>query len=526
MSKPLKYINGPVSYYGIKFKYYDLSEKTIHLFGDYHFSKENDCRKFMSCSDTMNRIDSECKTIDLLLEDMIKYCIENDITFDYFGEIGYNTFEGPRKPVTTSQAPSFYLSDIYEILSKSKLISRSKLPLKNIRIHYSDIRNNEKIKSIEPFQIIIYTLSMISNEFIKYNYDNDSENFFLLFMKFIIDVLLYKYLIVLTTSDDYIDKINEIINIIKRERINIKNNNNIKRNYDKIYNFMIDNFNFLKRIYKKRGNRKIHYVKAEIDKLYQKNIFYKGDNITKKIENFINDNINSEISDFNNDIGKKTNIKDIFDLFFKSMIRLGVLNMDTYTLSRMIFFLDNPENQIVMSYMGDSHILNYVNFFRSLGLTPEPNSEFNVKFYNGNPIRCLESVYFKDIFDFSRKVVPKIPSPDKYSKRQLSPSMNRKKSSPKKYKKSKKEIEDVPIKMEIDNNNNNNIDQTIKDSKREISPPMKRKKSSPKKSKKEIEDVPMKMEIDYIDVLEDEDILAMDIEDINSKYMEDKDTFM
>jgi hypothetical protein len=388
-------------------------------------------------------------------------------------------------------------------------------------------------------------------------------------MKFIIDVLLYKYLIVLTTSDDYIDKINEIINIIKRERINIKNNNNIKRNYDKIYNFMIDNFNFLKRIYKKRGNRKIHYVKAEIDKLYQKNIFYKGDNITKKIENFINDNINSEISDFNNDIGKKTNIKDIFDLFFKSMIRLGVLNMDTYTLSRMIFFLDNPENQIVMSYMGDSHILNYVNFFRSLGLTPEPNSEFNVKFYNGNPIRCLESVYFKDIFDFSRKVVPKIPSPDKYSKRQLSPSMNRKKSSPKKYKKSKKEIEDVPIKMEIDNNNNNidqtikdskreisppmkrkksspkkskkeikdvpmkmeidnnnNIDQIIKDSKREISPPMKRKKSSPKKSKKEIEDVPMKMEIDYIDVLEDEDILAMDIEDINSKYMEDKDTFM
>lgn len=401
--KPLRYITGPVSYYGFKFTGTDGSEKTVHLFGDYHYSKENNCTKFMKCSEVDARVDSECQTITLLIDNIAEHCIQNGILFDFFFEVGFNVADHPR----VQFQGDYYINDIYKQLLK--FIGKKKSTPKNIRIHYADIRQDELFNEIDPF-LILYKSTGLMNQLVSNqklpNFLHTRERYF----NFVLQNLFLANLLDAFVNPDYVSRIDDIIKVIEIEKQDAINDRNLAPDYNRFLSDVQQKFENAKNASKLRtinqSTKRIHYFLAQLEKLRTKGLIIKNKNVADIIRSFILDKITKLYTDTYNKIAKEKDEDKKLVLFIDMFLLMAVASMDGYTLARMINFSNDPGQQIIIAYAGDNHILNYMEFFKNeLGLSTQPYSNMNVKLDNkGEPERCLDNIHFKDIFPYASPI--------------------------------------------------------------------------------------------------------------------------
>ena len=382
---PLKYITGPVSYYGFTFTGRNGGNKVFHLFGDTHFSRQNDCQNLgkISCSNVDARVNSECQTITLLMDNMIKYCLNYGIQLDFFLEQGFNLFDRTRMIETRDD----YIADLRNQFTN--LLRKQKSVFNNIRVHYSDIRVDELDKAIDPFFILW--------QFSRLNLEYEVDRFFdFIFQKLFLTNLLDAFL-----NEDYNQRMNDIITLIN---IEIHEHNQLS-NYLIILENLKLYFTVSKNASKLRKEKKVHFTKAEINKLREKNLriilpqgIDKG-NIADILEVFIFNKVRNAFNDTYKYMSQENSHANKLQSFRNMLLFMSNVVMDGYTLARLFFYSDMPGDQIITTYVGNRHNLNYVDFFLHIGLNP--HTIMDIKTGQQGPIRCLENENFKNIFGYS-----------------------------------------------------------------------------------------------------------------------------
>jgi hypothetical protein len=381
----LKYITGPVSYSLVEWNV-DNYKRTIHMFGDYHFSKSNNCERLknISCSSASNMINSECESIELLFMNMMDYAQKKNIMADFFFEVAIDLTNTLR----VKRVEEDYLSDIEQEFNSFMLKTKQYTP--NIKFHYVDSRKSTVIHSTDLFFKLYWLLKEIPNI---------NQSSAIIFWHFLIDKIL-PFLPDLYFLDDYHEKMVEINNLIQKEVL--RYNKELVEFYqnqnftpDVFYNYLEREGQvvFLQMIMKKRGDKYVSIMKAELDKLFRIQ-----PDIANKIKEFIKNKINIIKSSFS-----RKNVDIIL------LMQIAAIYMDGYFLSRMLYNIYNTKSeQIIGIYAGDEHIKIYNDFFINMNIPFRLNIPIRFD-QNGNPIRCLEHNDFKLIFPYANPVMIRDP---------------------------------------------------------------------------------------------------------------------
>jgi hypothetical protein len=379
----LKYVTGPVSYTNFEFNVRNF-KKTIHLFGDIHFSKANNCQqlKNITCSNVRNIVDSECEGIELLFLNIMDYAQKNNMIAEFYFEVAIDLTDRIR----VKRPDDDYLSDIEQEFNSFMLRTKNYTP--NIKFHYVDSRKTSEYDSDIFFQLYWLMKNVSNPNLITYSR----------FWKFILSKIILPYLPNLYFSDDFQQKISDITNLIQQEVTEYKNGmRNLYGNVpsDPLYDYLENNSRvFLRSILKQRGGRYISIIKAELDKLGKIQ-----PNIAEEIKDFIRNKVNTILSKFS-----PNQINIIL------LMEIAALYMDAYFLARMIYAIYSTNNeQIMVVYAGDNHIQNYLEYFTQISkLTPILNIPISYD-QNGKPIRCLENNAFRTIFHYANPVMNRDP---------------------------------------------------------------------------------------------------------------------
>ena len=302
-------INGPVNIIRLEGEINNI-KKVLYIFSDIH-----NC-----CEDQTNCNIDEAVDIDYYLSKTFLELNNSEKNIDFFLEIDNYMINNYNKPLKNR-----YIDNITQFFSRNFEIDTNKLvkqssKYKNIRFHFSDIRDNEYILSNYINKININFNKLIYSNYIINLNDN---NIFLQNSIFQLDELnkIAKELLIYFYKDYYINKIKNKIN-----------NNQVKNILHKYLDIYYNNIKNTKKILKKYYN--------EITKItnnYKKFDFFDIKKIIKKIYN--------PIIQLNN------------KLYIEYTIIQLVLLMDLYFLRR---FLDKDYITNTILYCGGLHTLNII----------------------------------------------------------------------------------------------------------------------------------------------------------------------
>ena len=381
----LEYISGPVEWYGFEFE-----DKAFHFFCDIHFSKEEDCQSFgLKCSSISEPIlDTNCQTIDALVENIMMFCEANKVHGDLFIEHYYQSKNIKESRKKTKAGG--YLDDVIEYMidyyEKTKDI-----PSKYTKQNYIDIRFASPDMVSEPFSVLVdifESMYLISKNVKDINDSSLGD----LLNEILLDIM---NLIASGKFNYYKINFDKFISDITKELLKFKNkfskttfttdDKSISDHFfDKIMSGLLD----AQKFYKLKNNHLFSIYLSQLETLKKKNITFNGNNIGLMIENFIDDKITTAIQNINlSPTNVKSNIK------FMRVLTLKISNfiMDGYTLSKM-FSKIKEGPQIMITYAGKFHVLNYIEFFQELGLKALPATNNNL----GK--RCVYNKNFGKIF--------------------------------------------------------------------------------------------------------------------------------
>ena len=289
-------LSGPISY-----SYYKLGDKNIHLFGDLHFSLDNQCKEksqdFIKYLNSKFNIDKE---IDIFVE----------VPYDKIERNNKNSFFKYFSNYITKETTKTYLEKFYKYFEMNGCFKRSKIECTkyyhNVRFHAADFRFSSKCTSAT------YLFTLLNYMFILNSYVHQG----------IQDrIISNKYILI-----EKIDTLNKLLTIFNGVFKCKKMNDQLKK-IDKIKREKIENY----------VRDKIKYFK-ESQKEYNKHI--------KKIINYFKSK---------NEINSIFWISQSIEYVLSIVLNVNCLVMDTYLLSRM---MKNDFKNIVV-YAGEYHINEY-----------------------------------------------------------------------------------------------------------------------------------------------------------------------
>ena len=417
--KPLKMITGPISYYHFTFNALNNTYKEFHFFGDQHETKLNDCQKLYSvpCSTPEQQVDSECQSIVLLLENMARFCFNNNFGCDLFLEVGFDLGNVPRNKRQMDE----YFSDLYNYFLPALYKNKTSLSKNsNIKVHYSDIRRDENWQNLDPFAILYHSLNAfeMNDPSIDKKILNRTKRRYL---GFIIQKLIETTILNAFQSEDYEKRIYDVIMELQSELQNSASDTTIyTQQYAVILTQLIETFKNTISASKERKNeqtglmKRVNFFRAEIDKLRKLNYYIDNKNLADMLEDYIIKKLDKIYIDTKNDTEKirnatgisdedknesETKIVQIMLLFFATAV------MDGYALARMFYILELNKPQIIANFCGHTHISHYVDFFENvLKLKPIVRMD-PVLASNGESKRCIQDENFQKIFPYASPYV-------------------------------------------------------------------------------------------------------------------------
>jgi hypothetical protein len=349
------------------------------MFGDIHFSNENNCDKNYHCDyfnytfDKTETYNTECTSIGPLLYNWFNYNNKHDILTNLYIEENFTKEEERlttdiEKRLTTEKYDTLstifpsndisWLELMNQLLKPCLVKNKLTCPFSpNVHIHYIDIRGIDKF-AIDPFNI-----RSIYNKFI-----NSVLTFekILEIRKDLIIILTtlikkYKYILIgMMKPDGFDDMIDILSNMINQLGPFMKD---IYRKQD-VYKMTVV-----------RDDVIMHRVAAELYKLKQSNkllyqhILHFIDKMTTSLMKPTIENFNTTITKLSRKLTSNEEefiednyrlIKNILYGYQNVFTVLGAYTMDAYVLARM-FTQEGIEN---ITYTGAAHTDTYVLFFK------------------------------------------------------------------------------------------------------------------------------------------------------------------
>ena len=385
--------------------YYKFKLPLLILFGDTHFSKNNQC----ICDN------NECKNVqntflELINNVKIKNRNDKNISFTYDLYV-----EKKNKNSDSNIEFQDIYTDFLTDLRRNFCFSKKKFcKYNNINWHYVDIRffKNRFIKDDKTKNDIDIILPKIFND-LKDNKNISNNKQFFDFINNINYINKCFYVYILYINNISLKNINydEIINLLdnfkydKNTSYVLLPNYNLYKNND-IYTYIfyyLDNYNIYKQLLKIDNNLKknliifiIKYIKKNQkryhdNKYYYNNIKYitKIINITQKI-NYIDNNNDLIINKLNKIINKID--YQYLDNFFSNIISFNTILLDIYYILRNLkisYDKNNNKYKSILSigYFGTNHTIKLYNFFK--------NNFYDILYKNSyndfiNDIRCIK----------------------------------------------------------------------------------------------------------------------------------------
>lgn len=382
MFKKINSISGPASLY-----IFFVNNKKYIFFGDLHFSNEKSCESEGKICDHYDSTftdvvlyESDCTDFGALIHNWFTYNNEHNIKTDFYIETAFTKADeryGALEFKQLVQTKTDYFP--YENESWLSLIADIMRPcfvrdkkncnyFPNVHAHYADIRYTDTSEGTIFHDL--FNLNHISN-YIR----NSSGNFEQLKSDY------WNYLTILVENYDTIFGLmmdfdhyqtNMPILLALSEQFE---NQDMKEIYLMILNDM-DEMTVI------RDGNKMYRSAAEIIRLYNKNpdIAVKIYQYTKtQATTYITFLVDSLLEALNKTYDKKT-FREIMYFYEHTFISIASLHMDMYTLARM--FIQDESTEII-TYTGDFHTKNYVNFFQTYFNNPSLIVDDN--------IRCLSS---------------------------------------------------------------------------------------------------------------------------------------
>jgi hypothetical protein len=391
-----EYLSGPVSWYTLEKKQGNIL-KQIHLFGDYHFSKEGNCESYyrIQCATQKNRDIVECQDISTFIDKSIIYGIENNVDVDIFLEMGYSVDDTERTIDTRNhyvgELGNYYLP----FLRKEKpLLFNSKT---RIQYHYADIRRTQTDIGLDPLGAIAFN---VLGELISENLD---INLVKRITRYYIEEIFPAFLFNIQPGLNFSLSIQNVIDKLNKElfrtTIYFKDQREFQYNY--ILNKTVKK---LKDVIKNEQKLSNNIIKIVNQKLQE---FYGNPNLRpyfQKILDFIKEKSNillqrTRIIDQDPNLSTSELFINVYNMY----IAFGVLLMDFYAIMKMMITLEESKNnQMLINFCGDNHILNYLDFFSSI---------FQLKI--NHPMKQIDPVK-RCIYDPKlNKIFPYIQNPEK-----------------------------------------------------------------------------------------------------------------
>ena len=409
-NKKINKINGPNNMYILKPKkqYYQYKLPLLLLFGDTHFSKNNQCNKcdIDKCYNIQNTL------LELINDVKIKNRNDKKIIFTYDLYVEKKNYQ---KYVEEQDIYEDFLAD----LRKNYCFTNKKLcKYNNINWHYVDLRffKNIYIKDNKTKNDIYYILPDIFN-----NLKNNKNLFtdFKQFTKIIDDINYinkYFYVYILYINNISLKNINynEVITLLQNFKYNKDTTYILLPNYDLykhnnvyIYIFyFLDNYNVYKQLLKIDNDFKkeliisiIKYIKKNLNN-NTKYLYKNSNDNVKYITKIINITNNINYQDYDNIILinkikkyiNKIDFSYINDFYFNIILFNSIL-LDIYYILRCFKISYNKNNDkykslLSIGYFGASHTRKLYNFFISNYYDKLYKNNYNQ--YNKKNIRCIK----------------------------------------------------------------------------------------------------------------------------------------
>jgi hypothetical protein len=386
MNAQITTISGIVSLY-----IYNYNDKKIYLFGDRHFSRQGSCQEQGYKCDYFNptftktfTYNTECTTIGALLHNWLTYNNDHDIKTDFYIESFYtkenkryssqkfNTIIQERKQqnitnslLIKSKNTDFYnkgwLELMVDVLNPCLVKDKTQCPFyPNVHVHYVDVR---VIETNELVEVTPYSKSLLKQHINKVQTMSDFNiikdhivtlfDFLIYYHQILFDVFfdIYGYQNLKKLNHMLFDEMDNSLNLLVVTRqINGKN---------------IMMYKVAWELYK------LSLIQPDLADYIKTFIINKGYKIINDIKNtYKYDKLNLVDIDALNEL-----INQYDDL----LLEIQSLTMDAYTLARLFYQQDNDE---MIIYAGNYHILTYVSFFNAIQL-----EQFIAYPYQGN--RCV-----------------------------------------------------------------------------------------------------------------------------------------
>ncbi len=398
----LRYISGPISWTGFEF-----GNKSIHLFGDYHFSFANNCEDYgIKCSDSNKTYpNSNCMTIDGLIKNIFYSQDKMNFVADFFLEITQETKKKDYIEYNKEEENRVgYIKKLYNNLKSNKS-----------NFHGIDIRTDFDLNRSNQIEIDIFTIIFsVIQRFIYYTKTRDD----------FLNILYFGYDMYYLLKDEQLEYnkasdltqfflqlkdqlTNQIIPLRESEGVNVD-----------IYKFLVGKIETvisnIQRL-KLKNDKYVSKLFYNLDSLSQKNITFQGVNITQYINQFIEQKRNLFLSQIENTLEKMSQLVELDDSQFyvdyelindlaEYFVHNGALTMDGFLFAKLFKRLQEEKNkdqkQIIIIYAGDFHNNHYIEFFtKILNLKPIPEPILSL-YSNQNKelFRCLDNPNFGFIF--------------------------------------------------------------------------------------------------------------------------------
>ncbi len=374
----LRYISGPDSWYGFEF-----DNKAVHFFGDTHRSKEYRCEDFgIGCSTYKEYIPTKnCMTLEGLIHNIILTSeYKKDFYVDVLLEYPYESKTGKIYRSTRPVSDTGFIIDVYnynlERLNSGKQFTNTNIHLLNIRYEAKKEQDRIDYVDIDLFTNIYYLLLE--------NFTTEEKNEF---AKYIFK-LLNQGKLDYHKAEDYIYFLADLYNLLSTD--NVGNIAQASRLRIKFMNQIEEIIKFQRKF---KADKNISNYLNMFKSLHKKKIYFRGENISQYIINFI-EQIDKKLIDVINKID--INDPNFYSKLAYQFLLLGASKLDMAVLTKLFKKIDIEDPEINITFAGSAHIETFSRFFiEILGLTPISSP---IKRSQQSKFRCLENKDFGDIF--------------------------------------------------------------------------------------------------------------------------------
>jgi hypothetical protein len=391
-----KYISGPVSW-----SYFEFNGKRFHFFGDEHGSIDGNCESLnINCTD---RATTDCFDIVFLLENVFQ---DKNKFIDLFIELPYLSSDQELN-IDLNDRREGYIKNITQRFHKCFQRNKDLCPYQNVRFHYVDIRQDLNIPgglgTIYNYLMSLWT--EVENRFLNLLLEHNP-----IINKELIDQMKFINSLVQILFDRYPNFHRELFyDILTQSSVSyIQRMKSFYEEHLASLNSSVLKEIFLEHPKRRIKNGNIHLIRKQLEELKKDNLELKGKNIADSISNFIwkeydqlEMNIKEPWNQFykiflqttgalqdinqnksSDDIVKKLEIFQIIgdtlnhmEVYRETMedkkfnlVRADMLWMDVYTLTRMFRNYSSSkspiESNIVITYTGELHRMNFAKFFQ------------------------------------------------------------------------------------------------------------------------------------------------------------------